>query len=239
MDLSGKAAVVTGGTKGIGYAISKSLAEAGADVVLCARDEATVAEVAKRLDEENRGSVLGVRCDMRRPESVEGLITSAVDRFDRLDILINNAGIGAFGPIDELSIETWHQVIETNLNGVFYACHAAVPHMRRGGGGWIINIGSLAGKNPFAGGAAYNASKFGLLGFSEAMMLDVRQDDIRVSCIMPGSVATHFSGPGSHGSTEWKLQPEDVAEMTLDLLSFSARALPSRVEMRPSKPPKR
>jgi 3-oxoacyl-[acyl-carrier protein] reductase len=239
VDLKGKVAVVTGATKGIGLAIAEAIAGAGADVALCARNEAEVGEVAARLDGKNGGRVVGLPCDMRNADSVEALIATAFDRFGRIDILVNNAGVGGFAPVDELSIETWHQIIETNLNGVFYACRSAIPHMRRGSGGWIINIGSLAGKNPFAGGAAYNASKFGLLGFSEAMMLDVRQHDIRVSCIMPGSVETHFSGPGSHASGDWKLQPEDIAEMVIDLLAFPSRALPSRVEMRPSKPPKK
>jgi 3-oxoacyl-[acyl-carrier protein] reductase len=239
-DLVRKVAVVTGASKGIGYAIAEVLAANGAGVMICARDAADVEQAARRLDGRGAGSVVGRRCDMRDPEEVQQLIAAAVDHFGGLDILVNNAGVGRFAPIDELSLDAWHQVIETNLNGVFYACHAAIPHLRRRGGGWIINIGSLAGKNPFARGAAYNASKFGLLGFSEAMMLDVRHDDIRVSCIMPGSVETHFNGPGAHGasSSDWKLQAEDVAEMVLDLLSFPARALPSRVEMRPSKPPR-
>jgi 3-oxoacyl-[acyl-carrier protein] reductase len=239
VDLTGKSAIVTGGTKGIGLAIAQAIAGSGANLVFCARDSEEVTQTAQRLDQEGEGKVFGVRCDMRSTNDVQALVQKAIDEFDRLDILINNAGVGGFGPVDELSMDTWHQVIETNLNGVFYACRAAIPHMRRGGGGWIINIGSLAGKNPFAGGAAYNASKFGLLGFSEAMMLDVRQDDIRVSCIMPGSVETHFSGPGSHNTADWKLQPEDIAEMVIDLIAFPARALPSRVEMRPSKPPKK
>lgn len=240
-DLQGKAAIVTGASKGIGYATAGALAECGASVMICARDAADVEAAAGRLRERGGGTVVGRRCDMRSPDEVHQLVTGAAEQFGGLDILVNNAGVGRFGPVDELSLEAWHQVIETNLNGVFYACHAAIPWMRQGGGGWIINIGSLAGKNPFAGGAAYNASKFGLLGFSEAMMLDVRHDDIRVSCIMPGSVETHFSGPGAHSAatSDWKLQPEDIAEMVLDLLAFPARALPSRVEMRPSKPPKR
>ncbi|MEX2581830.1 MAG: SDR family oxidoreductase [Gemmatimonadota bacterium] len=241
LDLSGKAAVVTGASKGIGYAIAQSIAAGGADVMICSRSREEIEEAAARLDAADGGTVVGVPCDMRNAQDVERLIGAAVERFGRLDILINNAGVGGFAPVDQISLDTWHQVIETNLNGVFYACHAAIPHLREGGGGWIINIGSLAGKNPFAGGAAYNASKFGLLGFSEAMMLDVRHDGIRVSCIMPGSVETHFSGTGSQRSdgSDWKLQSDDIAEMVIDLLSFHSRALPSRVEMRPSRPPRK
>jgi len=240
-DLAGRAALVTGASKGIGYAIAEALAASGADVMICARQAEEVAEAATRLDSAAPGTVLGQRCDMRSADDVEQLVAAVAARFGGIDILINNAGVGSFAPVDEISLDTWHQILETNLSGVFYACRSAIPHLRRRGGGWIINIGSLAGKNPFAGGAAYNASKFGLLGFTEAMMLDVRHDDIRVSCIMPGSVESHFSGPGLHGPStgEWKLQPEDIAQMVLDLLAFPSRALPSRVEMRPSKPPKR
>jgi 3-oxoacyl-[acyl-carrier protein] reductase len=141
--------------------------------------------------------------------------------------------------VDEMSPEHWHQVIETNLNGVYYACHEAIPHLRARGGGWIINIGSLAGKNPFAGGAAYNASKFGLLGFSEAMMLDVRNEGIRVCCIMPGSVDTYFNGKEPKPENGWMIQPEDIARLVMELLAFPENALPSRIEIRPSRPPRR
>jgi 3-oxoacyl-[acyl-carrier protein] reductase len=241
VDLDGKAAIVTGGSKGIGYAIAEALAESGADVVICARNEEEVHRAASELEGRWNARVTGVACDMRRYDDVRALVQTAIDRFGRLDILVNNAGVGSFAPVDEITPDDWHRVVETNLNGAYYASHEAIPHMKRAGGGWIINIGSLAGKNALPGGAAYNASKFGLLGFSEAMMLDVRQHDIRVSCIMPGSVETEFSGPGSHGSGggEWKLQPGDLAEMVVDLLAFHPRALPSRVEMRPSRPPKK
>lgn len=238
IDLAGKAAVVTGASKGIGYAIAEALTDAGADVVMCARNEAEIGDAARRLSDRGRGSAVAVVCDMRKYEDVQRLIATAIEKFDRLDILVNNAGVGGFAPMGELPPETWHRVLETNLNGVYYACHEAIPHMSRQGEGWIINIGSLAGKNPLAGGAAYNASKFGLVGFSEAMMLDVRQMGIRVSCVMPGSVQTHFSG-APDGSGDWKLQPEDIAEAVVDLLAYPSRALPSRVEMRPSRPPRK
>lgn len=237
--LGGKTAVVTGASKGIGYAIARTLAGAGANVMICARNEEEVRAAAEALDGESTGSVAGIGCDMRSYESVQRLVTETVGRFGGVDILINNAGVGTFAPIDEITVESWAQVLETNLSGVFYACREAIPHMKVRGAGWIINIGSLAGKNPMPGGAAYNASKFGLLGFSEAMMLDVRDHGIRVSCIMPGSVETYFNGHAPTGENAWKLQPEDIAEMVLDLLSFHSRALPSRVEMRPSRPPKK
>ncbi|HEV2149301.1 MAG TPA: SDR family oxidoreductase [Longimicrobiaceae bacterium] len=235
----GKAAVVTGGSKGIGYAIAEALAGAGANVVISARHEDEVQEAARRLNEGGGGEVVGVVCDVRRHDDVKRMIGTTVERFGGVDVLINNAGVGAFAPVDELPPEKWAQVIETNLNGVYYCCHEAVPHMRGRGGGWIINIASLAGKNPFAGGAAYNASKFGLVGFSEALMLDVRQHDIRVNYIMPGSVATYFNDHTPSEEDAWKIQPEDIAKIVMDLLAFPGRTLPSRVEVRPSKPPKR
>ncbi|HLL48275.1 MAG TPA: SDR family oxidoreductase [Longimicrobiaceae bacterium] len=235
----GKCAVVTGGSKGIGYAIAETLAGAGANVVISARNEAEVQEAARRLNEVSEGEVVGVASDVRRFEDVRRMIGTAVERFGGVDVLVNNAGVGGFGPVDQMEPEKWHQVIETNLNGVFYCCHEAIPVMRERGGGWIINIASLAGKNPLPGGAAYNASKFGLVGFSEALMLDVRQDDIRVNYIMPGSVATHFNGHTPTEEDAWKIQPEDIAQIVMDLLAFPGRTLPSRVEVRPSKPPKR
>jgi NAD(P)-dependent dehydrogenase (short-subunit alcohol dehydrogenase family) len=172
---------------------------------------------------------------VRRCEGCERLIARTIATFGRLDILVNNAGVGVFAPLETMTLEEWHRQIETNLDGVFYCCRAALPHLKDAGG-WVINVGSLAGRNAFAGGTAYNASKFGLLGFSEALMLEVRQHGVRVCCVMPGSVATEF-GPGAGEGAEWKLRPEDVAQVVRDLLAFPARALPSRVEIRPSRPP--
>jgi 3-oxoacyl-[acyl-carrier protein] reductase len=167
----------------------------------------------------------------------EHLVAQTVEAFGRLDVLVNNAGIGVFAAVEALSVEDWRRQIATNLDGVFYCCRAALPHLKRNGG-WIVNIGSLAGKNPFVGGAAYNATKFGLLGFSEALMLEVRHQGVRVVCVMPGSVASDFSGDAAAGS-EWKLHPEDVAQVVGDLLAFPERALPSRVEIRPTRPPRK
>jgi 3-oxoacyl-[acyl-carrier protein] reductase len=233
LDLGGKVAVVTGGTRGIGLATARMLVETGAAVVVAARTSKDVKRAADGLGTH----ALGVPCDVRQVEACEALMSRAVEAFGRLDILINNAGLGVFVPVESMTLEDWHRQIETNLSGVFYCCRSALPYLKRQGG-WIINIGSLAGKNPFAGGAAYNASKFGLLGFSEALMLEVRHDGVRVCCVMPGSVATEFSGDASTG-TGWKLHPEDVAQVVGDLLAFPARALPSRIEIRPSRPPKK
>lgn len=237
--LDGKTAVVTGGSKGIGYSIGEYLARAGANVVISARNAAEVKAAADKLNGLGAGTVVGVQADVRSYEDVQRMIAAAAALGDGLDILINNAGVGGFAPVDRISVDLWHTIIETNLNGVFYCCREAVPHMRKRGAGWIINIGSLAGKNPFAGGAAYNASKFAIVGFSEAMMLDVREDNIRTSYIMPGSVATYFNDHTPNEADAWKIQPEDIAQIVMDLLAMNPRTLPSRVEVRPSRPPKR
>jgi NAD(P)-dependent dehydrogenase (short-subunit alcohol dehydrogenase family) len=237
--LEGKTAVVTGGSKGIGYSIGEYLARAGANVVLSARSADEVKAAADTLNGLGSGTVIGVQADVRSYQDVQRMIAEAAELGGGLDILINNAGVGGFAPVDQISVDLWHTIIETNLNGVFYCCREAIPHMRRRGAGWIINIGSLAGKNPFAGGAAYNASKFALVGFSEAMMLDVREDDIRTSYIMPGSVATYFNDHTPNEADAWKIQPEDIAQIVMDLLTMNPRTLPSRVEVRPSRPPRR
>ena len=238
VDLGGRVCVVTGSTKGIGRATAEALAEHGADVVVSSRRETDVDAAATEVNAIGRGSTIGVVCDVRDPDACEELIARAVDRFGRLDVLVNNAGWGLFAPIQEMSIEDWRGQIDTNLGGVFYCSKAAAPHLSATGNGWIINVGSLAGRNSFAGGAGYNASKFGLLGMTEAMMLDLRYDDVRVSLIMPGSVNTHFRGQaGTDG--EWKLHADDVAQAVVDLLAYPGRALPSRIEMRPSRPKRR
>ena len=228
----GQVAVVTGGTKGIGRAIVEALLEEGASVAFGARTEEDVERAAEELGERAHGVV----CDVREVDQCRRLMQSAVDTFGGLDVLVNNAGVGRWGNVEELSVDDWDTTIETNLSGLFYCSKAAIPRLKERGGGWIINIGSLAGKNAMPGGAAYNASKFGLIGFSEALMQEVRHDGIRVSYIMPGSVAT----PGfSSGSADWKIQPEDIATLVLDLLAMPDRTLPSRIEVRPSRPPKK
>jgi NAD(P)-dependent dehydrogenase (short-subunit alcohol dehydrogenase family) len=231
MDLSGHVAVVTGGTKGIGRAIVEALLANGARVVFGARTAEDVERTAEALGD----SAHGVVCDVQQPEDCQHLMRTAQDVFGGMDSLINNAGVGIFKNVAELSTDEWNTVLHTNLDGVFYCTSAAIPVLRQRGGGWIINIGSLAGKNAFPGGAAYNASKFGLIGFSEALMQEVRHDGIRVSYIMPGSVST----AGFGGSSDWKIQPEDVGQIVLDLLATPDRTLPSRIEVRPSRPPRK
>jgi NAD(P)-dependent dehydrogenase (short-subunit alcohol dehydrogenase family) len=232
--LDGKVAVVTGGNRGIGRGIVEALAGEGATVALTARESAAAVAAAHEVG----GPTLGFACDVRAQVAVERLFREVDKAAGGVDILVNNAGIGVFTPVADMDPDDWRAVIETNLNGVFYCCHEAIPRMRKRGGGYIFNISSLAGKNPIAGGAAYNASKFGLNGFSEALMMEVRYDGIKVSYLMPGSVATDF-GRGSTHKEGWALTPSDVAEVVLDLLRAPKHALYSRVEMRPSQPPKR
>ena len=212
-------------------------------MVLCARQESGVRQAIETLHAIAPSRVEGVVADVRVYSQVERLMALAEVKFGGIDNLVNNAGIGLFRPVDEITPEEWDAVIETNLTGCFYCVRAAVPRMKRRGGGYIFNISSLAGKNALAGGAAYNASKFGLNGFSEAIMLDLRYDNIRVSTIMPGSVETHFGHPspetGHSSPASWKLDATDVAQVVLDLLRSDPRAMVSRVEMRPSKPPRK
>ncbi len=238
--LAGRTAVVTGGSRGIGLAIAEALLAAGANVVITGRDRAHLAEAARQLSQGDRGGRVHVEAaDVSQPSQAAAAVGAAVKKFGGLDILINNAGVGVFAPVADMAVDDWQQTIATNLSGVFYCCHAAVPAMRTRGGGWIINISSLAGKNPFTGGAAYCASKAGLNAFSEALMQEVRQDNIRVSYVMPGSVATSFGrgeGPGGPAA-DWKLTADDIAQVVMDLIAHPARSLPSRVEIRPSRPP--
>jgi len=234
MNLKDKTAIVTGGTRGIGRAIAAALISGGVSVCIAAREQSEIDVAIKAGD-----ATLGFVCDVRDYNQVKALIDHAVKSFGGLDILINNAGIGIFETVEETSPEDFRAVLETNLFGVFYCCHEAIPEMRRRGGGYIINISSLAGANPHPRMAAYNASKFGLNGFSEALMQEVRHDHIKVSYIMPGSVNTEFGGDTASGEKGWQLTPQDIARVVTDLLHHDDRALPSRVEVRPSRPPKK
>jgi 3-oxoacyl-[acyl-carrier protein] reductase len=234
--LEGQNAVVTGGTRGIGWAIAEALAGAGAGVAICGQGYTSVENAVTRLTSRSKSKVVGKVADVRSSTEV-GSFFEFVDReLGGLDILVNNAGIGVFKKTAELSVEEWQRTIDTNLSGVFYCSREALGRLQNRSGGYIINISSLAGKNAFAGGAAYNASKFGLNGFSESMMLDHRYDNVRVSYVMPGSVDTDF-GSSSVGA-DWKIAPEDIAEIVLMLLKMPIRTLVSRIEVRPSKPQK-
>jgi len=240
--LRGKVAVVTGGSRGIGFAIAHALVAEGVKVAITGLSESHLADARDTLERAGGGGPGGVeteRADVRKYADVEQAIGAAVKRFGGLDILVNNAGVGVFANVAEMTPAEWAEVLETNLTGVFNACHVALPHLRRRGGGFIINISSLAAKNPFAGAAAYCASKAGLNAFSEALMQEVRYDGVRVSYVMPGSVATGFGGGDPSKGDDWKVAPEEVAEVVVNLLRHDPRSLPSRVELRPSKPPRK
>lgn len=237
MSLTGKVAVVTGGSKGIGLGIAEALVKEGASVMICGRDEHDLRKAIDALAK--HGAADGVTCDVANEDQVKEVLDACVEQFGGLDILINNAGVGFFGTtVEDMSSDQFRVTLETNLFGVFYACHHAIPLLRKRGGGYIFNISSLAGQNPHARMAAYNASKFALNGFSEALMQEVRHDGIKVSYICPGSVNTSFGGDEPDPSKAWQLQPEDIARVVVDLLNFHPRALPSKVEIRPSRPPK-
>lgn len=237
-ELRGQVAIVTGGSRGIGFAIAKSLVANGVNVAITGRNENHLFQARKHIEAAGPAAVETFRADVRDHAAVEHAVAGTVARFGGLDILVNNAGVGIFGNVADMTPEQWSEVIDTNLTGVFNACHLSLPHMRRRGGGYIINISSLAGKNPFGGAAAYCASKSGLNAYSEALMQEVRYENIRVTYIMPGSVATGFSGGDQTKGADWKISSDDVAEVVIDLLKTDPRSLQSRVELRPSKPRK-
>lgn len=237
--IEGKAAIVTGATRGIGLAIARALLQLRAHVFVCARTSADVEQTVATLSSEYGGRIQGMACDVRSYNEVCTMVEGARQALGAVDILINNAGISSRSYVQSMSVEEWDSTIQTNLSGVFYCCHAVLPLIKKRGGGYIINIGSLAGKSAFPGGAAYCASKFALIGFTEALMQEARYDHIRVSYVMPGSVNTSFSQKGEQDpGTSWKLAAEDVATVVVNLLEMDPRALPSRVELRPSEPKK-
>lgn len=237
--LAGKKAVVTGGSKGIGFEVARALLTSGASIVICARNQNQLDRALADLKPGvSSGKISGHTADVSDPAQVAELFRFADRELGGLDILINNAGSGVFRSTAELTVEEWNKIIGANLSGAFYCSREALERFQKARGGFVINISSLAGKNAFAGGAAYNASKFGLNGFTEAMLLDHRNDNVRVSYIMPGSVDTGFGGDAAAKKTDWKIAPEDVAEIVLSILRMPARTLISRVEVRPSRPPK-
>jgi NADP-dependent 3-hydroxy acid dehydrogenase YdfG len=230
--LSGKVAIITGGSRGIGLATAHRLQQQGAAVAITGTSQEHLDAAAKAL---NAGTVLPLRADVRSYEAIDAAFSTVVEKLGGIDILVNNAGVGVFKPVADTTVDDWHRVLDTNVSGVFYGCHAALPHLKARGGGWIINVSSLASKNPFVNGAAYCASKAALNAFSEALMQEVRYDGIRVAYVLPGSVNTGFGGLANTKS-EWALMPDDVADVIADLVAHPARSLPSRVEIRPSQP---
>jgi 3-oxoacyl-[acyl-carrier protein] reductase len=234
--LTGKIALVTGGSRGIGLAAARALLTQGASVAITGTDQARLDAAASELGKQaSSARLLALAANVKNPADVQAAVAKVVAQFGGLDILVNNAGVGVFRPVADTTIEEWQHVIDTNLSGVFYCCHAALPHLRARGAGWIVNISSLASKNPFVNGAAYCASKSALNAFSEALMQEVRYEGIRVAYVLPGSVNTGFGGLASTKS-EWALQPDDVAEVIVDLVTHPTRSLPSRVEIRPAQP---
>ena len=238
MTLNGQVAFVTGGSRGIGLAIARALLAQGVHVAFTGTGSDGVARAVQELSSSAPAErVLGLTADVRRLSDVETAVAATVERFGRLDILINNAGVGRFVPLSEMSVDEWNDVIGTNLTGVFHCCRTALPWLRVQGGA-IINISSLAASNPFVNGTAYCASKAALNAFSEALMQEVRYDGIRVAYVMPGSVDTGFGGRGA-GKEGWALIPDDVAEAVCHVLQHPSRSLPSRIEIRPSRPPRK
>ena len=240
MEVENRVALVTGASRGIGFAIARRLGADGFAVVISARDAKGVEAAVARLEElVPSAKFAGMQADARSEADQKALMEFVGETFGRLDVLVNNAGIGEFESVEKLEPERFRAVIETNLLGPYYATYFAVPLLKRGGGGFIVNIGSLAAVNAFAGGSAYNASKFGLLGFSESSMLDLRHQGIRVAAVLPGSVATEFGHSHGNRDLSWMLTSDDVAEAVSDLIRFPDRAIASRIDLRPSKPPKR
>ena len=228
--------LITGGTRGIGRALAEALLKAGDKVAVTGTTDEGVAKAEHELA--GFGEAAAIKCDVRQPAAAELAVRTAAAKFGGLDVLVNNAGVGVGAPVADLTHDEWDRIIGTNLTGLFNCCKAAIPLLRQRGGGWIVNISSLSSKNPFPGGAAYCASKAAVNAFSEALMQEIRDDNIRVTYVLPGSVATGFSGREAGAGAEWKLLPEDVAHAIVDILNHPARSLPSRIEIRPSRPQK-
>lgn len=231
-----KTALITGGSKGIGFGIAEVLLANGWNVCITGRNQQSIDQALAKLNMIKKDRAIGVRADVRKLDQQQTAVEKVLDTWGQLDVLVANAGIGHFGSIEEMTAEQWHETIDTNLTGVFYSIKSCLPALKKSKG-YFITIASLAGTNFFAGGSAYNASKFGLVGFTQAVMMDVRAHGIKVSTIMPGSVATHFNDHVPSPADAWKIQPEDIGKLVLNLLTMNPRALPSKIEVRPSMPP--
>lgn len=237
-ELANKTALITGGTKGIGYGIAAALLKEGINVAITGRTKDTAEDAAKKLNASgnDRAHAIGLEADVRDYKSQQNAIEAAIYKFGAVDIVIANAGLGHFNSVENLTIEQWKETIDTNLSGPFYSLKAAVDQLKKNKG-YFITISSLAGTNFFKGGSAYNASKFGLTGFTQAAMLDLRDYGVKVSTIMPGSVSTYFNGNEPDAEDAWKIQIEDMGQLVVDLLKMNPRTLPSKIEVRPSMPP--
>ncbi len=235
--LKDKVAYITGGTKGIGLGIAKAMLDQGMKVAITSRNQTAADQTVKDLDD-GAGNIIGIASDVRSMESEKSAVKQILDKWGKLDVVIANAGVGHFASIQDLTEQQWKEVIDINLTGVFNTTKSSLEALKNSKG-YLITIASLAGTNFFAKGSAYNASKFGLVGFSQAVMMDVRQDDVKVTTIMPGSVSTYFNNHQPSETDAWKIQPEDIGKLVIDLITMPARSLPSKVEIRPSKPPKK
>src|SRR5687768_6958401 len=233
--IENKTILITGGSKGIGYGVAEALVKKSAKVAITSRSQAAADEAAARLNKLGKGEAIGIEADVRNASAQQKAVDLVLKKWEKLDVLVANAGLGYFGSIETLSNEQWLETIDTNLTGVFYSIKASIPSLKESKG-YIITMASLAGTNFFAGASAYNASKFGLVGFTQAVMLDLRSHGIKVTTIMPGSVATEFNNAPSKGEDAWKIQPEDIGQMVVDLLKMHPRTLPSKIEVRPSMP---
>lgn len=234
-NLTGKTALITGGSKGIGYAIAESLLKEGMKVAITSRSQGAASNAAKQLIKSTGGTVLGIAADVRNFESQQQAVEKVLTSWGQLDVMIANAGVGYFAPVEQLTIQQWNEVIDTNLTGVFYSLKAGFEALKKSKG-YLITIASLAGTNFFQTASAYNASKFGLVGFTQAAMMDLRLHEIKTTTIMPGSVATFFNDHVPNQQDAWKIQPEDIGQIIVDLLKMPARTLPSKIEVRPSFP---
>jgi 3-oxoacyl-[acyl-carrier protein] reductase len=237
-NIQDKIVLITGGSKGIGYGIAQVLMDMKMRIGITSRSEARAREAAEKLNKAGQGEAIGIGADVRNLKDQVEAVNAVITKWGKLDVLVANAGLGEFVSIEEMTGEQWSETIDTNLTGVFNSVKASIPELKKTGG-YIITIGSLAGTNFFAGGSAYNASKFGLVGFSQAIMLDLRHEGIKVSTIMPGSVASYFNNHDPNSGDGWKIQPEDIGEIVVDLLQMNPRTLPSKIEVRPSVPPKK
>jgi NAD(P)-dependent dehydrogenase (short-subunit alcohol dehydrogenase family) len=233
--IDNKTILITGGSKGIGYGVAEALVKESAKVAITSRSQPAADEAAARLNKFGKGEAIGIEADVRNASAQQKAVDLVLKKWGKLDVLVANAGLGYFGSIETLSNEQWLETIDTNLTGVFYSIKASIPSLKESKG-YIITMASLAGTNFFAGASAYNASKFGLVGFTQAVMLDLRSHGIKVTTIMPGSVATEFNNANSKGEDAWKIQPEDIGQMVVDLLKMHPRTLPSKIEVRPSMP---